>query len=363
MHAGAAPAASHLPTFPIASLGDEASGERVLLLPLASIRRNPQHPRKVFDERRLVEMAASIAAAGRVIQPIVVKRDGSGFELVFGERRWRAAELAGLTHIHAVEREGATSSLVEALVENLHRQALTAFEEILAWTALSDEFGVVEAARLLGVKHQQVSKRRRVGHSEDFVLAFAAAGGTSDLEALYELAMLAETDADAARELIAAGGKKSTLRENARRARKGEAIPAPATGEDAGEANLGFAVSIPPSTREERYADATPIDATGVADQPLSQQQLPDSAPNAIDAFFAGAEPPKAASERAVEDRGRGEPGTLGAKAVPSTLVVEGVTLENGTYHLATGGGFVKLRLSLDLERELFELIREHLTS
>jgi ParB-like chromosome segregation protein Spo0J len=360
MHAGAAPAASHLPTFPLASLDGEASGERVLLLPIASIRRNPQHPRKTFDERRLAEMAASIASAGRVCQPIVVKRDGSGFVLVFGERRWRAAELAGLTHIHALEREGASSSLVEALVENLHRHALTAFEEILAWTALSDELGVVEAARLLGVKHQQVSKRRRVGHSADFVLAFAAAGGTSDLEALYELAMLAETDPDTARELIAAGGKKSTLRENARRARKGEPGPAP---EDEGEIHLGPAVSRPLSARESgRAIDATPLDAIVGADQPL-HDQLPDPAPNAIDAFFAEADFPTPAGEQAVEGNGRAEPGTVGPRAVPSTLVVEGVKLEDGTYHLATGGGFVKLRLSLDLERELFELIREHLTS
>src|SRR5215831_2643 len=102
---------------------------------------NPNQPRKVFDSAALEELTASIRSSG-VIQPIVVRRYGSGYQLIAGERRWRAARQAGLERIPAVVREATDSESLElALVENLLREDLNPMEEAEAYQQILSEFG------------------------------------------------------------------------------------------------------------------------------------------------------------------------------------------------------------------------------
>src|SRR2546425_5682061 len=102
---------------------------------------NPNQPRKVFDFTALDELAASIKASG-VIQPIIVRRVGGGYQLIAGERRWRAARQAGLDRIPAIVREATDAQSLElALVENLLREDLNPIEAAQAYQKLLAEFG------------------------------------------------------------------------------------------------------------------------------------------------------------------------------------------------------------------------------
>lgn len=128
-------------------------------IPVSAVSPNPNQPRVHFDEESLAELTASIAEMG-VLQPILIRPLGTDtFELIAGERRWRAAQRAGLTTIPAVIRATDDASSVEqALVENLHRQDLTALEEAAAYQQLIDDFGLT---------HDQVSTR--VGKSRSAI--------------------------------------------------------------------------------------------------------------------------------------------------------------------------------------------------
>ncbi|HHC07365.1 MAG TPA: ParB/RepB/Spo0J family partition protein [Actinobacteria bacterium] len=135
-------------------------------LPLAAIRPNPRQPRRTFDAEALEELASSIRTVG-VLQPIVVRDRGDGsYELVAGERRLRAAELAGLERIPAVIRgeDGDEGSLVEALVENLQREDLTPLEEAAAYRQLMEDFGLTheEVAARVGKSRSAVTNTLRL---------------------------------------------------------------------------------------------------------------------------------------------------------------------------------------------------------
>lgn len=134
-------------------------------IPLERIARNPHQPRNRFDEAETAELAASITLHG-VLQPIVVRASADGgYELIAGERRLRAARLAGLTHIPAVIRESAAGEQLElALVENLQRQDLNAIEEAAAYRELIDRFALSheEVARRVGKSRVAVSNALRL---------------------------------------------------------------------------------------------------------------------------------------------------------------------------------------------------------
>ena len=115
-------------------------------IPIAEIVPNPQQPRQVFDQEALEELVHSISEFG-LLQPIVVRRtaDESGYELIMGERRWRAATRAGLAAIPAIIRETEnTDMLRDALLENIHRVQLNPLEEAAAYQQLLDEFNVTQ---------------------------------------------------------------------------------------------------------------------------------------------------------------------------------------------------------------------------
>ncbi len=140
--------------------GNEAVTAAVLAdIAVSAVLPNPNQPRVHFDEETLSELTASIAEMG-VLQPILVRPlDEHTYELIAGERRWRAAQRAGLSTIPAVIRTtDDVSSVEQALVENLHRQDLTALEEAAAYQQLIGDFGLT---------HDQVSTR--VGKSRSSI--------------------------------------------------------------------------------------------------------------------------------------------------------------------------------------------------
>lgn len=121
--------------------GPPASVEQI---PVDRIRPNPHQPRRAFDEAALAELAASIRAHG-IVQPVVVVPDGEGYVLVAGERRWRAAQQAGLERIPALVRQLDARAMTEmALIENLQREDLNPLEEAHAYRLLQEEFGLTQ---------------------------------------------------------------------------------------------------------------------------------------------------------------------------------------------------------------------------
>src|SRR5881397_2277733 len=115
--------------------------ETLVDVPIDQIEVNPNQPRKVFDFTALDELAASIRSSG-VIQPIIVRRFAGAYQLIAGERRWRAARQAGLDRIPAIVREATDSESLElALVENLLREDLNPMEEAEAYQQILGEFG------------------------------------------------------------------------------------------------------------------------------------------------------------------------------------------------------------------------------
>lgn len=137
-----------------ALIPSEVLGERgsaFLELPVTAVEPNPRQPRRHFDEESLAALTASVVELG-VLQPILVRAIGADrYELIAGERRWRAAKRAGLDTISAVVRPtGDLASLEQALVENLHRQDLNPLEEAAAYQQLIEDFGLT---------HERLSQR------------------------------------------------------------------------------------------------------------------------------------------------------------------------------------------------------------
>jgi ParB family chromosome partitioning protein len=134
-----------IPSDVVKDQGSSVQGAALRDLPLTSIEPNRYQPRDTFDEEGLVALTASIRELG-VLQPILVRPlDDERYELIAGERRWRAAKRAGLPSIPAIVRDTADeASLEQALVENLHREDLNAIEEAAAYQQLIDEFGLTQ---------------------------------------------------------------------------------------------------------------------------------------------------------------------------------------------------------------------------
>lgn len=120
------------------------AGPRYEEVAIGEIRPNPRNPRSVFDEEALDELAHSLREFG-LLQPIVLREVADGYELVMGERRWRAAQRAGLTVIPAIIRRTEDADLLrDALLENIHRANLNPLEEAAAYQQLLQEFGVTQ---------------------------------------------------------------------------------------------------------------------------------------------------------------------------------------------------------------------------
>ena len=146
--AGAAPADPQDPSRPAGAYFAEVSAD--------AIRPNPKQPRTDFDEDALEELAGSIQEVG-LLQPIVVRPLGNGgYELVMGERRWRAAQRAGLTAIPAIVRQTEEHDLLrDALLENLHRAQLNPLEEAAAYQQMLEDFGCTQDELALRVRRSR----------------------------------------------------------------------------------------------------------------------------------------------------------------------------------------------------------------
>src|SRR5512133_4083877 len=141
-----------------------ALGRQLLALPLEAIERNPEQPRKRFDELKLEELANSIREHG-VVEPILVRKDGGKYRILAGERRWRAAQRAGLREIPAVVREASEREAFElALVENLQRADLNAIEEAEAYDVLLTDHRLTqeEIAKRVGKERSTVANSLRL---------------------------------------------------------------------------------------------------------------------------------------------------------------------------------------------------------
>lgn len=118
--------------------------DKVIEIPLAQLRANPYQPRKTFNEESIQELAASIKEHG-VIQPIIVRSVLRGYEIIAGERRFRASQICGLKTIPAVVKNFSDRQVMEiALIENVQREDLNAIEQALAYQALMDQFQLTQ---------------------------------------------------------------------------------------------------------------------------------------------------------------------------------------------------------------------------
>lgn len=176
-------------------------GVRFAELPVTSIRANPRQPRTVFDEDDMAELVRSIEQIG-VLQPIVVREitdrtdvpEGVDYELIMGERRWRATRAAGLDLVPAIVKDTKDDDLLrDALLENLHRSQLNALEEAAAYQQLLDDFGCSheELAARIGRSRPQISNTLRLLRLPPLVARRVAAGV---LSAGHARALLALAD-------------------------------------------------------------------------------------------------------------------------------------------------------------------------
>lgn len=169
---------------------DAAEDSAYKLLPLHRVEPNPDQPRQDFDEEELAALAESIRVHG-VLQPLTVRETGGGYyQIIAGERRWRASRMAGLTDVPAIVIEADDKKAKElALIENLQRQDLNSVEEALGYQSLMNEFGLTqeEAAQRVGKSRPAVTNALRLLTLDEKVLDMLRAG---DLTAGHAKAIL-----------------------------------------------------------------------------------------------------------------------------------------------------------------------------
>jgi ParB family transcriptional regulator, chromosome partitioning protein len=206
-------------------------------IPPADIERNPRQPRQVFDEEALSELVHSIREFG-LLQPIVVRavtgsQSGARYQIVMGERRWRAAQEAGLATIPAIVRETGDDNLLrDALLENIHRVQLNPLEEAAAYQQLLDEFGVThdELASRIGRSRPLITNMIRLLKLPIAVQRRVAAGVLSagHARALLSLEAGPEAQEELAGRIVAEGLSVRATEEAVTLANRGDAAtPAP----------------------------------------------------------------------------------------------------------------------------------------
>jgi ParB family transcriptional regulator, chromosome partitioning protein len=173
-------------------------GRTLLSLPIEAIERNPEQPRKRFEEAKLEELAASIREHG-IVEPILVRKDGTKYRILAGERRWRAAQRAGLKEVPAILREATDREAFElALVENIQRADLNAIEEAEAYDVLLSDHGLTqeEIAKRVGKERSTVANALRLLKLPEEVRE-AVRGGQLDMG--HARALLSLEDAESIR--------------------------------------------------------------------------------------------------------------------------------------------------------------------
>jgi ParB family chromosome partitioning protein len=245
---------SLIPPGPVDGATNADGGDRPYFteIPVPDISPNPHQPRVHFDEESLIELASSIAQIG-VLQPILVRPVGEDrFELIAGERRWRAAGRAGLATIPAIVRTGDDLGSVEkALIENLHRQDLTPLEEAAAFQQLIEDFGLTheQVADRIGKSRSAVSNTLRLLGLPPAVQHYLADG---KLSAGHARALLGTPDRvlqeELARLIVEEGWTVRTVEEAVR---NGRVVPVaePAPSDNGPQPGTIDGAGLAPSTR------------------------------------------------------------------------------------------------------------------
>jgi ParB family chromosome partitioning protein len=188
--------------------GAEEVGASTLEIPLAELESNPLQPRRQFEPAALEELAATIRTHG-VLTPVVVRRGAQGYQIIAGERRVRAARLAGLTRIPAIVKEASNAQALEmALVENLQREDLNPVEAAEAYRRLVEEFGLTqeEVAGRLGRDRSSVANALRLLRLPRRLRDDLAAGILSEGHARALLGLDKAADQLKARDLVVKRG-------------------------------------------------------------------------------------------------------------------------------------------------------------
>jgi ParB family transcriptional regulator, chromosome partitioning protein len=188
--------------------GAEGPGVATLEIPLTELEANPFQPRRHFDQAALEELAATIRSLG-VLTPVVVRRGPAGYQVVAGERRIRAAKLAGLTRIPAVVKEASDAQALEmALVENLQREDLNPVEGAEAYRRLIEGFGLTqeEVAERVGRDRSSVANALRLLKLPRRVREDLASGVISEGHARALLGLEKQADQLEARDMVVKRG-------------------------------------------------------------------------------------------------------------------------------------------------------------
>jgi ParB family chromosome partitioning protein len=165
-------------------------------VPVDRISPNPHQPRQTMDPDKLQDLANSIIAHG-LIQPLIVTRVGGAYQLIAGERRWRASQLAGLTSVPVIIKETSPQQMLElALVENIQRADLNPLEEAEAYDQLMKEFGLTQeaVAERVGKSRTAVANIVRLLHLPDEVKKALASGAISEGHARALLSLKRQRD-------------------------------------------------------------------------------------------------------------------------------------------------------------------------
>jgi ParB family chromosome partitioning protein len=198
--------------------------EGVRELPVELIAPNPNQPRRTIDPESLQALADSLGEQG-VLQPVLVRPLAGGYELIAGERRWRAARLAGIERIPALVRPAGDAQTLElALIENMAREDLNPIEEARACAALAEELGLTreEIGRRVGRSRVAISNLVRLLELPDEVLEMLEQG---ELSEGHGRALLMAEDHDARRKLARAAAREGwSVRTTERRAREANAV-------------------------------------------------------------------------------------------------------------------------------------------
>lgn len=167
---------SLIPPMPGTASGDD--GERVLQIPIDDIKPNPQQPRQQFDHDALEDLISSIKAHG-IIQPLIVIKHGSGYQLIAGERRFRAARTLGKKKVPVIVRSATEQQQLEiALVENVQRQNLNPIDKAIGYQRLIDEFSMTQeaVAQKVGQSRAAVANALRLLQLPQFMMESLADG-------------------------------------------------------------------------------------------------------------------------------------------------------------------------------------------
>ena len=199
-----------------------------LSLPVDAIRRGKHQPRRIVEESALEELAHSVRTRG-IVQPIVVRPAGPGsFEIVAGERRWRAAQMAGLADVPAVVRECTDrEAAAVALIENIQREDLNPIEEAQGYRTLADEFGLThqELADAVGRSRSAVSNALRLLDLEDDVRALVEQGELDMGHARALLSLSGAVQSETAAEVVRRGLSARETEKLVRSKVRGEQAP------------------------------------------------------------------------------------------------------------------------------------------